>query len=83
MKIIIANKATFSSKTGVEYVKASFISPINGATGELFLSKKEFDSYGVEILDSQFSKELVDSLKGLPTLEVEFDQKGRVVSLKQ
>lgn len=82
MKIIITNKATFSSKKGDEYVKAQFINPTNGATGELFSSRKEFEAFGVEIADSAVNIDVVSALKGVETVEAEFDQKGRLVGLK-
>jgi len=82
MKIIITNKATFSSKKGDEYVKAQFINPETGATGELFTSKKEFDGFNVEIADTTANPEVVNALRGIQTHDVEFDQKGRLVSIK-
>jgi len=83
MKIIIANKDTFASKkSGEEYVKAQFINAVNGATGEIFLSKKEFEKFDVSIPDMATNIDLVSALKQVESVDVEFDQKGRLVSIR-
>jgi len=82
MRIILTAKQTFKSKTGQEYVKCSFIDASTGETGELFSSAEQYRAYGLSE-DRIMTPEVVKQIDWpVENTEAEFNQKGRLVSLK-
>lgn len=82
MRIILTAKQTFKSKTGQEYVKCSFIDATTGETGELFSSAEQYRAYGLpedRIMDAKTVQQIDWPVADT---EAEFNQKGRLVSLK-
>lgn len=82
MKVILTTKEPIVSKSGDEYVKVGFIDCKSGKVGEIFTTKKVYDSFEIsddKFLQSSVLKELVATSS---IAEVEFDQRGRLVSLE-
>jgi hypothetical protein len=82
MKVILLKREDFkSSKTGMEYTRVPFIS-IEGLTGEVFTEKSKYDAFDVPSTSYE-GVELAKAIQGsdLKVADVNFDQKGRVVSV--
>jgi len=81
MKIILTAKEPIKAKDGVEYVKCSFIAVATGISGDVFTTKDKYEAFGVSD-KSYLDKELLKELSVQATVvDVEFDQRGRVVAL--
>jgi len=83
MKVILTKQDSFSSKKGVGYVKGSYLS-LDGSTGSYFVTKEVFDTYSIpkeRVLDSSILKAMANS-KEVSLTDVEFDQTGRLVSMR-
>lgn len=81
MKIILTAKEPIKAKDGVEYVKCSFIAVATGISGDVFTTKEKYDAFGVSersYLDKAVLEQLAENAT---VVDVEFDQRGRVVAL--
>jgi len=80
MKVILTAKEPIVGKDKREWVKASYIDT-KGVSGEIFLSKEKFDEAKIRddrFLSTEILNELVTTVK---LVDVEFDRRGRVVSI--
>lgn len=82
MKVFLTSRETIKAKDGREFVKVYFLSAKDGVTGDLFMTKEKYEALALE--DGSFLSSA--SLKGLlaeeSSYEVEFDQRGRLVSVE-
>jgi hypothetical protein len=79
MKIIVLNKEEFASKKdGTSYVKCSSFNEV-GEYIEIFTTKARYDAFGFDkVLSKSEVKEFFDKYE---SGDVQFDNKGRIVSL--
>jgi len=81
MRVILTAKENIKAKDGTEYVKCSFISTTDGKSGDVFTTKDKYESFDISTDSYVPLKDLIEFARSVPVVDVEFDQRGRVVSL--
>lgn len=82
MRLILTAKQDIKARTGQEYVKISYIDPKSGETGDLFVPREQYVAYDLSA-DVIATPEKISKVEWpVEMVEVEFNQRGRVVSLK-
>lgn len=81
MKIIAMPFEKITGKDARVWIKSIGITE-RGTSVEIFLSQKDFDSYGANEKNCLSFEVLKEMFATLPTLDVEFNEKGRIVGLK-
>lgn len=81
MRIIVLKKDEFTSKTGTEFVKCSYLDE-KGNVGEIFTTKENFSSFGYDQAKILTNTDLSEIFKTFRMSEVDFDSKGRVFGLQ-
>ncbi len=80
MKVILFPFDSIMSKTGTAYVKANGLTE-RGTMVEVFLSKKDFDAFGLDIKKVSSMEDVKNLFDTLETVNVEYNEKGRIVGL--
>jgi len=81
MNAIITNKQSFTSKTGVAYVKLGYILE-DGTSGELFMDSKKYDSLGIDETKICSKQTLTKIFDVSDIVKIQFDQRGQLFSLE-
>lgn len=82
MRVILLRKELIKSKSGIEYVKVPFILVDSGQTGEIFTERAMYEKQSVSE-DRYLSDKALETLADMSEIsDVQFDQRGRFVSLK-
>lgn len=81
MKIIAMPFEKITGKDTRVWIKSHGITE-RGTFVEIFLSQKDFDAYGADEKNCLSKEVLLEMFETLPTMNVEFNEKGRIVGLK-
>jgi len=80
MKTIFTNKNEITAKNGSEYVIFNGFAE-NGEPVQAFLSKAQAAEFGTDKIEIVDQKTLKEMFENLPTADVDFNQRGRVVAI--
>lgn len=81
MDCVITSRQNITSKKGEEYVIFRGISQ-DGQTVEAFLTKAQADEFGIQNSAIMTPAQLKALFEKHPVVEIEFNQRGRVQSMK-
>lgn len=82
MRVIITKKEVFASKAGQEYVKLHYLS-LDGAVGEIFTTKEKASAFKLEDKTICSPATLKEIEEVCDTVDVQFSNKGQVVSVSE
>jgi len=82
MKALITRFEEFKAKSGVDYVKLSYVMS-DGSIGYVMTEKKRYDSFGIDIEKYVMQKEtLAGIMSDSKLVDISFDQRGYLVGIK-
>jgi len=80
MKVLITQKTKITSKKGANYVIVRGIAE-DGGTVEAFLGQEQIDKFQPDNLEMMSDAERNDIFSDLKTVDMQFDQRGRLVNI--
>jgi len=81
MKVILTKKVAISAK-GKDWVKVGYINRKDGSTGTIFTSKEDFDGYNIPESAFLSDEDFTRFVGFAPVVEVDFDERGRVINVE-